>query len=160
MKSVSVSVLLFSMVVMGAFRAGTDVSGTFSPVGPPSAVPVRVGAGPSCIIDLTQRYEVTGDLAGGMEIDYRILVQGPCGASAGTYHEEWIAHGRFTGILENDSTSATFVYTAEVGDAGEVTGSMVFGGSLRGRVTVSGRFWEGELRYAGDLVRASGGRSR
>jgi hypothetical protein len=160
MKSLSVSVLLIMAFVTGTFRAVTEVSGTFSPVDPPSVMPVRVGAGPNCIVDLTQRYEISGDLEGQMEIDYRILVEGPCGDPAGTHNEEWIAHGDFKGILENDSTSATFVYTAEVGDGGRVTGSMVFAGGLSGRVTISGRFSEGELRYAGDLHRVGGGRNR
>lgn len=132
----------------------TPVAGTLSPAGPPASAPVRAAAGPSCIVDLTQRYEMAGDLAGQMEIAYRILVHGPCGAPAGTYDEEWIARGTFEGKLGDAATSATFVYTAEVRDEGAVRGTMTFGGELQGELTMRGRFSDRELRYSGDLARS------
>jgi hypothetical protein len=64
-----------------------------------------------------------------------------------------IARGALTGTLKGDSTSATFFYTAEVHDGGEVMGRMVFGGGLHGDLAVSGRFPDGDLRYAGDFER-------
>lgn len=137
-----------------------DLSGTFSPAGPPVAAPVRVDAGPTCIVDLSQRYEVGGDLTGRMEIDFRILVHGTCGAPAGTYDEEWIAHGTFDGSLNRETASGSFVYTADVRSGGEVRGRMVFGGAIEGALTIVGNFSDEELSYSGALRRAEGARDR
>jgi len=160
MKCLFVSFCLLVVSLEGSLRVQPEVTGVFSPVGPPAVAPTRVPAGPGCVVDLAQRYEVSGALAGQMEIDYRILIRGPCGAPAGTFQEEWIARGTFSGTLEGNATSASFAYTAEVGDGGEVTGSMVFGGGLHGEVAVSGRLSDGELRYSGDLAFESGARGR
>lgn len=130
--------------------------GTFSPAGPPIGAPVRVAAGPTCIVDLIQPYTVAGSLVGRMEVDFRILVRGPCGAPPGTYEEEWIAHGTFAGTFQGNSVSATLFYTAEVDAGGEVQGVLEFGEGLSGALAVEGRFSEGRMRYAGDLERSDG----
>ncbi len=72
---------------------GNEASGTFSPAGPPVEQPVRVDAGKSCIVDIKQSYTISGTLSGALEIDYRILINGPRGSPPGTTAEEWIAHG-------------------------------------------------------------------
>jgi len=118
-------------------------------VGAPVGAPVRVEAGPACIVDLVQRYALDGGLSGGMEINFRILVHGPCGSPAGTFDEEWIAHGMFAGTLKGDSASGTFVYTADVRDGGQVRGRLAFGSGLDGELTVRGRLSDGSLAYAG-----------
>lgn len=51
-------------------------------------------------------------------MDYRILVAGPCGAPAGTYEEEWIAHGTFSGSAHGEGVDATLLYTARVAAGG------------------------------------------
>ena len=89
------------------------VSGTLVPKGPPISPPVRVEAGNNCIVDLVQTYSVTGTLSGIFEIDYRILVYGPCGVPPGTYDEEWIAYGIFDGYLAETTASGKFSYTAQ-----------------------------------------------
>lgn len=156
--------LIIVLLLLGPwFERGqeeTDLSGTLSPTGPPVDAPVRVDAGPDCIVDLTQRYEVRGDLAGRMEIDFRILIQGPCGSPAGTYDEEWIAYGTFDGSLDREPASGSFVYTAEIRSGGEVNGRMVFGGGLEGELLIAGKFSDGELEYSGALQRAKGPRNR
>ena len=55
-----------------------EASGLFKPKGPPNSPPIRIEAGESCIVDLTQAYIVSGTLSGSFEIDYRIVVHGPC----------------------------------------------------------------------------------
>jgi hypothetical protein len=153
-------VLLLVVAWIGMGQDQTDLSGTIYPVGPPVDTPVGVDAGPNCIVDLTQRYEARGDLAGRMEIDFRILVQGPCGSPAGTYDEEWIAYGTFDGSLNGEPASGSFVYTADIRSGGEVNGIMVFGGGLEGELSIGGEFSDGELDYSGALQRAGGPSNR
>lgn len=136
---------------MGAVRQQATVEGTLSPVGAPVGTPLRVSAGSGCVVDLVQRYSAAGGLSGRMEIDYRILVHGSCGSPAGTYDEEWIARGTFTGSLADDSTSGSFVYTGEVRDGGEVSGRMEFDQGLEGELVIHGRFSDGSLTYSGSL---------
>jgi hypothetical protein len=133
-------------------HSSVAVEGTLSPVGAPVGAPVRVEAGPACIVDLTQRYALDGGLSGRMEINYRILVHGPCGSPAGTFDEEWIAHGTFDGTLEGDSASGTFVYTADVRDNGQVSGKLAFGSGIDGELTTHGAFSDGSLAYSGSVV--------
>lgn len=147
-------VLLLSGI--GMARSGSTVEGVLSPVGAPIGAPVRLEAGPACIVDLRQRYALDGGLSGGMEINYRILVHGPCGSPAGTFDEEWIAHGTFDGTLRGDSASGTFVYTADVRDGGQVRGRLAFGGGLDGELTVRGRFSDGSLTYSGEVEMEGG----
>ena len=141
-------------------QAGATVEGKLSPVGAPVGAPIRVEAGPACVVDLTQRYVVVGGLEGRMEINYRILVHGPCGSAAGSFDEEWIAHGTFDGTLEGDSASGTFVYTAEVRDRGQVSGTLAFGSGLDGELAIRGRFSDGSLTYSGVVKLDSGVRGR
>ena len=136
---------------IGMAQSGAMVEGTLSPVGPPIGAPVRVEAGPACIVDLRQRYALDGGLSGAMEVNFRILVRGPCGSPAGTFDEEWIAHGTFHGTLKGDSASGTFVYTADVRDGGRVRGRLAFGGGLGGELTIRGRFSDGSLAYSGEV---------
>lgn len=148
-------------------RAGPDrpsllaprdsVSGTFRPAGPPASPPVRVDAGGGCIVDLTQRYTMTGTLQGSLEVDYRIQVAGPCGAPPGTYDEDWIAHGTFAGRLAGTAVTAGLAFRAHVVAGGRVTGRITFDRGLRGDVQVVGRFSQGALRYAGEVSRPGGG---
>ncbi len=132
---------------------GIEASGTFSPVGPPVEPPTRVDAGGVCIVDLKQAYTITGTLSGSLSIDFRILVDGPCGSPLGTYHERWIAHGTFTGKLDGEDVSSVFSYIGEVADQGGVSGSLVFGPGLEGGLRVSGILSDGRLSYEGRVNR-------
>ena len=134
-----------------AVEAAPSDSGTLTPVGPPVTGPTRTDAGASCIVDLTQGYSFTGALSGAAEIDYRILVRGPCGAPPGTYEEEWIAHGEFRGKVHGSSVVARFTYLARAHPGGRVEGRMVFGQGLGGEVEVLGNLSDGRLRYSGRL---------
>ena len=126
-------------------------SGTFSPSGPPLRAPTRVDAGGSCVVDLTQSYSVEGSLSGSLVVDYRILVAGGCGAPIGTFDEEWIAHGTFSGTLDGAPASGRFSYTARVKAGGEVEGRMVFGQGLKGTLRIHGNFGDGSLSYDGQV---------
>jgi hypothetical protein len=130
-----------------------EAAGTFSPNGPPSEPPLRVEAGGSCIVDLKQAYTITGTLSGSLSIDYRILVAGPCGLPLGTFNENWIAHGTFTGTIGGAEVTARFSYAAQVKAGGEVDGLIVFGPGLQGELQVSGNFSDGRLAYEGRLYR-------
>lgn len=126
-------------------------TGTFSPSGPPLEPPTRFDAGESCIVDLTQAYSVTGSLSGSLEADYRILVADGCGDPIGTFDEQWIAHGTFTGTLDGAPASGRFSYTARVKAGGEVEGRMVFGQGLQGTLRIHGNFADGYLSYDGHV---------
>lgn len=132
-------------------RGETEVAGTFAPSGPPSEQPVRIDAGGSCVIDLKQAYDMSGTLSGSLEIDYRILVYGPCEVPPvlGKYDEEWIAHGRFSGEADGSAASGTLIYTAHVAAGGNVDGRMVLRGATDGVLAVSGNFADGKLSYRG-----------
>jgi hypothetical protein len=134
-----------------ALRATPPDSGVLMPVGPPLSGPTRTDAGRSCIVDLARGYSFTGALSGAAEINYRILVAGPCGAPPGTYEEQWIAHGTFRGQAHADSVAARFSYVARVDAGGQVEGHIVFGQGLRGTVDVRGSFSSGRLTYRGRL---------
>lgn len=129
------------------------LAGTFAPSGPPARPPVRVAAGDGCVVDLQQAYIVSGDLAGSARIDYRILVEGPCGPPPGTFAEEWIAHGTFTGTLNGTAASARLRYTARVQPGGEVDGRIVLGQGLAGELRVQGNFGDSRLSYSGRVER-------
>lgn len=134
-----------SQVQTGALKA----SGTFAPSGAPSSPPVRVDAGESCIVDLRQPYKFSGTLKGTADIDYRILVHGPCGSPIGTFDEDWIAHGTFAGIIHELDRQATFTYTAHVKAGGTVEGKIILGQAVTGELLVSGNFGDGNLSYSG-----------
>lgn len=131
----------------------TEADGTFAPAGPPLEPPVRVDAGGSCIVDLRQAYNISGTLSGSLEIDYRIIVHGPCEIPPilGKYDEEWIAHGVFTGTIDGAAASGSLTYTAQVRARGEVEGRIVFGGEIDGELAVSGKFDDGKLSYRGQV---------
>jgi len=128
-----------------------EASGIFAPDGPPLEPPVRVDAGGSCIVDIRQAYIISGTLAGLLEIDYRIIVFGPCEVPAilGKYNESWIAHGTFTGTINESSTSGTLTYMAQVKAGGDVEGQIIFDDGLKGELIISGNFSDGKLSYMG-----------
>lgn len=128
-----------------------SATGTFSPSGPPLAPPTRVDAGESCVIDLIQTYSITGSLSGFLEADYRIRVAGGCGAPIGTFDEQWIAHGTFTGTLDGAPASGRFSYTARAEAGGKVEGRIVFGQGLQGTLSIHGNFGDGYLSYDGHV---------
>lgn len=130
-----------------------DAAGVFAPSGPPIGAPSRVDAGGACVVDVRQRYDVAGTLSGTFEVDFRILVHGPCGSPAGRFDEEWIAVGRFSGVVAGDQASSRFTYSAVVRGGGEIRGSIRFGPELGGEVEVTGRFSDGQLTYAGWIDR-------
>lgn len=133
-----------------------SISGTFAPKGPPQESPLRVAAGESCIVDLKQNYNVTGGLSGSFEIDYRILVKGPCGSPIGTFEEEWIAHGDFKGEFNGKPVAGKLSYLAAVKAGGDVQGRLTFGQGLGGELRISGNFSDGKLSYQGWVRRAVG----
>jgi len=130
-----------------------NATGTFAPAGPPVEMPIRVDAGGSCVVDLKQLYDVTGSLSGSFEIDYRILVGGPCEVPPvlGKYEEHWIAHGTFSCTMNGGTASASLRYTAHVEAGGKVEGQMVLADGLSGGLTVRGNFADGKLEYSGRL---------
>lgn len=152
---VALSILLASPVVAqetsGLSGADTVASGVFAPAGPPLEQPIRVDAGGGCVIDLRQAYEISGTLSGSLEIDYRILVHGPCELPPvpGKFDEEWIAHGTFTGKVDGAASSCSLTYTAQVRAGGDVEGQIILGGDLVGDLKVTGNLGDGELSYYG-----------
>ncbi|MEZ5066250.1 MAG: hypothetical protein R3B81_16100 [bacterium] len=106
------------------------------------------------MVDLRQAYAVAGEaLAGSFEMDYRILVHGPCENPPvlGKYDEEWIAHGTFVGTVDGVAASGTLIYTAQVRAGGDVDGRMSLTGDVAGELAVSGNFGDGRLSYSGEL---------
>ncbi len=128
-----------------------EVSGTFLPPGPPPEIPVRIDVGQECIVDLRQLYTVSGTLSGTMELTYRIIVYGPCGSPPGTFEEDWIAYGTFTGRLNDSPASGRLTYVAKVAAGGDVDGIIQFGQGLDGELEVHGNF-SGSMGYTGDLA--------
>lgn len=138
------------VICVPAVLAGqAPASGTFAPVGPPEQPPVRVDAGGACVVDLVQHYVIEGALSGELSIDYRILVAGPCGSPAGTYEEEWIAYGTFSGTVDEQEVTASLLYTADVGAGGSVEGTMLLGGGLEGKLEIRGELSDRRLSYSG-----------
>jgi len=137
----------------GQAGSETAASGIFAPVGPPLEQPVRVDAGGSCVVDLRQAYDISGTLSGSLEIDFRILVYGPCEVPPviGKYDEEWVAYGTFTGAVDGSAASGNLIYTAQVRAGGDVKGRLVFGGGIDGELAVSGNFRDGKLSYDGRM---------
>lgn len=125
-------------------------SGELAPTGPP-ADRATVDTGAGCVIDLRQSYAVHGTLSGSAEMDYRILVDGPCGSPPGTFDEEWIAWGSFDGTLDGAPASGGLVYTARVKAGGDVDGRIVLGRGLTGELRVTGNFADGHLAYEGEV---------
>jgi hypothetical protein len=122
------------------------VSGHFAPSAPPMS-PHRREIGEHCIVELKQRYEVAGDLAGTMDVDLRIYVAGRCGSPPGTFDEHWIAYGTYN----MSDRKGPLIYLAEVQAGGRVKGRLIFSGDLEGTLTVEGGFEEGSMSYSGDV---------
>jgi len=129
----------------GALKA----SGMFAPSGTPSSPPTRVDAGESCIVDLRQPYKFSGTLNGTADIDYRILVHGPCGAPIGTFDEDWIAYGTLSATIDGRGYDIAFSYTARVSAGGDVDGRVVLGPPVKGDLRISGNLGDGKLLYGG-----------
>ena len=128
-----------------------EIEGTIVPSGPPLETPVKNEIAAGCIVELKQPYKISGTLSGSLEIDYRILIYGPCGEPPGTYDEEWIAFGSFGGTVNGTQGTGKFTYTAKVKAGGDVEGTIVFGQGIDGELTVKGNFKEGKLSYNGHL---------
>ncbi len=128
-----------------------EVEGTFQPVGPPLGTPVRNEIGKVCIVEIKQPYNITGTLTGKLEIDFRILVYGPCGEPPGTYKEEWIGFGSFNGTVDGSPASGKLTYTADVKAGGDVEGKIIFGQGIDGELIVKGNFKDGKLSYNGEV---------
>jgi len=132
-------------------KSKIEAEGLFIPDGPPLEKTVKTDIGECCIIELKQPYKISGTLSGSLEIDYRILVYGPCGEPPGTYDEEWIAYGSFSGTVDGTPVAGKRTYTAKVKAGGDVEGTIVFGQGIEGEQTVKGNFKEGKLSYNGHL---------
>ena len=130
---------------------GVAISGTFAPKGPPVREPVKIAAGSGCVVELVQPYVISGDLAGTMTIDYRIMIYGPCGSPPGTFDETWVAHGRLSVTRDGEEISTSLSYVAHVKAGGDVEGQIRLGHELEGTLNVSGNFADGKLGYAGWL---------
>ena len=128
-----------------------EASGILTPSGPPLEKPQRINAGKGCIINLIQPYNISGTLTGKMELNYRILVKGPCGSPAGTFDEEWIAYGTFTGSVNGTKASGNMSYVANVKAGGQVDGTIEFGQGLEGKLYIYGNLSDGKLSYKGVL---------
>lgn len=96
---------------------------------------------------------ISGSLSGTLDINFRIKVDGPCGSPMGTFDEEWIAHGVFSGTADGKAGTASFTYCAQVKAGGDVNGEIVFGQGLEGKLQVTGNFADGELGYQGRVTR-------
>jgi hypothetical protein len=145
------AIILFSFTFYGINKIKIEAEGTFEPAGPPLETPVKNDIGESCIVELKQPYKISGTLSGNLKIDYRILVYGPCGEPPGTYDEEWIAFGSFSGTVDGSPGSGKFTYTANVRTGGDVEGKIVFVQGIDGELTVKGNFKDGKLSYNGYL---------
>lgn len=132
-----------------AAMRGIRAAGSLTPEGAPGEPLVRIDAGQSCVVDVKQSYTISGTLTGSVEVDFRILVAGPCGSPPGTFDEEWIAHGEFIGTMNGTAAAGRFDYVARVRAGGDVEGRIVLGQGLTGELTVHGNFGEGSLSYNG-----------
>ncbi len=133
------------------FDTSLGISGILTPIGKPINVPERIDAGESCIVDLKQAYTITGSLSGTAEIDYRIIIAGKCGLPPGTFEEEWIAYGKFTGSVNGKPASANLSYTAQIKSGGDVDGIIVIGQGIKAKLIISGNFSDKKLSYKGQL---------
>ncbi len=129
-----------------------DTFGTFRPTGPPDQ-PLRVPVGDRCVVDLKQEYALEGALAGRMQVDFRIFVEGPCGAPPGMHNEHWIAHGDYSVEVDGETLPGSLVYLATVEAGGRVDGTIGLDGRLNGLLEVRGGFADGFMRYRGNLRR-------
>ena len=140
-----------SITTSGESTNDIEASGIFKSSGPPSGKPERIAAGKSCIVNLVQSYNISGTLTGTVELNYRILVKGPCGSPPGIFDEEWIAYGTFKGKVNGVDASGNISYTANVKAGGEVDGHIDLGQGLEGNLRVYGNFKDGKLSYKGKV---------
>ena len=152
--------VVLALMAWPAVVAGQGTaSGTFAPFGPPEHPPVRVDAGGACVVDLVQDYTIDGTLAGNLILNYRILVAGPCGSPAGTFDEEWIAHGTFSGTVGGQEAMASLLYTAQVREGGSVDGMLILRGEVEAELEITGELTDQRLSYSGMVeVPQDGGR--
>ncbi len=150
------AIIILSFTFCGYNKSDIEAEGTFVPAGPPLDTPVRNDIGKGCIVEIKLPYNITGTLTGNLEIDFRILVNGPCGEPAGTYDEEWIAFGSFSGTVDGSPGSGKFTYTADVKTGGDVDGKIVFGQGIDGELVVKGNFKNKRLSYYGHLDETQG----
>lgn len=121
----------------------------------PNSVPanvVRTEIGSVCIVDLDQGYDLSGTLSGSMKINFRIIIDGPCGSPPGTFNEEWIAHGDYSATISNLAVQGSLVYIATVEDGGSVSGELRLVGGATGTLVVTGDFRDGFMEYSGSLL--------
>lgn len=133
-------------------REVVDTVGTFRPTGQPEQ-PRRVPIGDKCVIDLKQEYALDGALTGLMQVDFRIIVDGPCGVPPGTHDEHWIAHGQYSVEVDDEGLAGSLTYLATVEAGGRVDGTIELVGGLNGLLEVRGSFTDGFMRYRGNLRR-------
>ncbi len=126
-------------------------SGSFQPGGTPISRQLKE-LGDLCVVDIEQRYVIDGTIIGTLLIDYRILIQGPCGTPPGTYEEQWIAYGSYEGEIAGDKVTGSLLYLAQVEAGGEIAGVVTLTGLVAGDLNVSGSFDEGKLSYVGKLA--------
>ena len=149
-------IILGAVIISLIISYGSDVNsieaeGTIVPSGPPLETPVKNEIGGGCIVELKLPYNITGNLTGNLEIDFRILVYGSCDKPSGTFNEEWIAFGSFNGTVDGSPSSGMFTYTADVKAGGDVKGKIIFGQGIEGELLVKGNFSDGKLSYNGIL---------
>jgi magnesium chelatase family protein len=94
---------------------GTTARSTFKPAGKPQAGPLKIDAGAGCIVELIQSYDIQGTLTGTLEVDYRIMVLGPCGSAPGTFDEEWIAYPLDMGEVRGQESARRSLLVAAAG---------------------------------------------
>ncbi len=132
-----------------------EVTGVLRPQDRPQRLS-RSQIGDHCIVDLEQGYRLDGSLAGGMTLDFRIYVDGPCGEPPGTFDEHWIARGEYVVKLAESELEGALIYLADVEAGGRVEGTLILAEGLEGALEVEGRFAEGFMRYEGRLSPPTG----
>ena len=78
-----------------------------------------------CLLPLQGTHVYSGDLEGTMNLDYRILLHGPCDPEAeiGDLDESWIVTGRFDGAVNGRTGAFDIFYIADITDK-HLTGQM------------------------------------
>lgn len=150
------------LLLLGAMSAvaqaparSLEVAGELRPQDRPQRVS-RSQIGDHCIIDLEQEYRLEGSLVGGMTLDFRIYVDGPCGEPPGTFDEHWIARGEYAVRLEESDLEGALIYLADVEAGGRVEGTLILAEDVEGALQVEGRFADGFMRYEGRLSPPAG----
>lgn len=79
------------------------------------------------------------------------MVAGPCGSPPGTYDEDWIAYGKFSGNVNGNSASANLCYQANVKAGGEINGLIMLSQGPNGELHVFGNPKNNKLSYTESL---------